>query len=422
MGLLIVAVLAAGGMAQAQPSGAAHYQPAYGGVYRGAILLSSSSDRDAIITALTKVGLVQLDANGKIQPALATSWDISDDHQTVTLHLSDKLSAQAALQTLKAQSQPGYWDDARATATDANTLQLHVAEPWAGFITELVTPIFNSGPYRLDTKHTKTDLLVLTANKQALRRPYLSKLELHLYTDLPTLEHAVRKGAVDGAYLGDMALDGSAPTGWQTSVSGSRLQHLVFVNTRKDTLKDAAVRKRLLNFEQFSSPLQLQMAVSDSPMMQTLASDLVSRWAQKNVTVTIQSYPALSLAKSVLPGRNYDLLLLGVDYGPDGDLYPYWHSSQIASPGLNLAGFRNKDVDKLLEQARNEPDMDKRHSLFAQAQKILDDNAVVLALPGPKITFIRSPKIKGDIPQNLASPDNRWTTLSGWYMKQRRVA
>lgn len=419
---MILAIISATGLAQAQPNGSGGWRPLAGGAYRGAILLSSPSDRQTIIKALTNIGFVRLANDGTLQPALAKSWQVSDDRKTLTLQLVDQLPAPTALKILKSQTSTGYWDDADMTAPDPHSLRFQLSKPWAGFVTELVTPIFGFGPYRLDSAHTKTDQLVFDANAEALTRPYLKQVDLRLYTDPAELQRSLRRGGFDGAYLGAPSDGGSvaAPRGWQSFTSQLPDQYQVFLNLRQDSLKDRTVRQHLINFDQFDQPLSLHMAVPDSPQLQAIASDLVGRWAEKNVAVQIDTYPILSFTDAILAKHNYDLVLLGIDYGPDGDLYPYWDSSQIAAPGLNLAGYRNQAVDKLLDQARQEPDMTKRHDLFGQAQKLISDDAASFSVSSPRVAFIRSPKIKGPIPATFSLADSRWTILAQWYTRQRR--
>ena len=53
------------------------------------------------------------------------------------------------------------------------------------------------------------------------------------------------------------------------------------------------------------------------------------------------------------------------------DSYQIWHSSQTEGQGSNYIGFRNEEVDRILEAYRREFDMDKRIQLYRRFQEIL---------------------------------------------------
>lgn len=53
------------------------------------------------------------------------------------------------------------------------------------------------------------------------------------------------------------------------------------------------------------------------------------------------------------------------------DSYQIWHSSQAEGQGSNYIGFKNEEVDRILETYRREFDMDKRIQLYRRFQEIL---------------------------------------------------
>ena len=59
----------------------------------------------------------------------------------------------------------------------------------------------------------------------------------------------------------------------------------------------------------------------------------------------------------------------GVRFPPDA--YQVWHSSQAEGRGSNFIGFKNGEVDEILEAYRREFDMDKRISLYRRFQEVL---------------------------------------------------
>ena len=416
---LVTALFALSGIIQTSQASQPLVTPLAGGVYREGILLPAPRDFEAVTTRLTRIGLIGLSETGDVQPALATAWQMSDDLKTLRVTLDPQLTAEDALRRITEQTTSGYWKDATITVAEPTVLQFVLTRPWASFIKELATPIFPYGPYQLeDTAKPDSSVVNLTPNPHALAKPYLKRIELHFYPDAVSLDRAIRKGSVDGAYAGD----GSQlmiPSDWSTIHPQLGYQYLVFFNVRNPAVADANVRRRILRGEHSDQALDLHFAIPDTPLLGAMAEDLKTRWAPANINLIIEPYPILTLTKSIITDHNYDVVLLGIDYGADGDPFPFWHSSQIASPGLNLAGFRNKEVDQLLDDARIDPDQAKRQDRYHRVQEILDQEAVVTTLSAPQVTFARSHKIKGPLPTGLHEAGDRWRAITTWYQKEK---
>jgi peptide/nickel transport system substrate-binding protein len=55
------------------------------------------------------------------------------------------------------------------------------------------------------------------------------------------------------------------------------------------------------------------------------------------------------------------------------DPYQIMHSSSAVKRGSNYGGFKNPEVDKLIEQARQEFDSEKRKQLYWRLQEIIHE-------------------------------------------------
>lgn len=69
--------------------------------------------------------------------------------------------------------------------------------------------------------------------------------------------------------------------------------------------------------------------------------------------------------------RKFDAVRFAWGTDIDGDQYQLWHSSQIGNRGSNFVGYRNSKVDKILEDAREIFDPEKRWALYRQLHHIL---------------------------------------------------
>jgi peptide/nickel transport system substrate-binding protein len=70
----------------------------------------------------------------------------------------------------------------------------------------------------------------------------------------------------------------------------------------------------------------------------------------------------------------YDAFIGGWATGVvEGDMYQIWHSKSAEHGGSNYVKFKNKRVDKLIEQIRGEFDFEKRKTLYREIQQIIYD-------------------------------------------------
>ncbi len=73
-----------------------------------------------------------------------------------------------------------------------------------------------------------------------------------------------------------------------------------------------------------------------------------------------------------LEERKFDAVTLSWAMGVEDDPYQVWHSSQTEK-GSNFVGFKNKEADQLIEQARTEFDREKRIELYRRFASIVHE-------------------------------------------------
>lgn len=82
------------------------------------------------------------------------------------------------------------------------------------------------------------------------------------------------------------------------------------------------------------------------------------------VSLTVMEWESFA---SALRKGDYDLAILGRSADIDPDLSYHWHSE---GPG-NMTGYRNKEVDDLLEAGAGSPDLTERAYLYRRAQRLI---------------------------------------------------
>lgn len=90
------------------------------------------------------------------------------------------------------------------------------------------------------------------------------------------------------------------------------------------------------------------------------------------VTLTVAKADGPTFFQRILDGK-YQAAYLGWNVEPDPDVYSLFHSTQLPPQGQNIVGYKNAEVDRLLEATRVELDAEKRKQTFHQLHRILAD-------------------------------------------------
>lgn len=69
--------------------------------------------------------------------------------------------------------------------------------------------------------------------------------------------------------------------------------------------------------------------------------------------------------------REFDAVILAWTITPDPDIFDVWHSSKTGPKELNFIGYKNPEVDRLIEEGRGTFDQEKRRRCYFRIQEIL---------------------------------------------------
>jgi peptide/nickel transport system substrate-binding protein/microcin C transport system substrate-binding protein len=83
--------------------------------------------------------------------------------------------------------------------------------------------------------------------------------------------------------------------------------------------------------------------------------------------------------------RNFDAVALGWGGGVvESDLKQIWHSEAARPGGSNFVSYSNPEVDKVIDQAREELDQKKRWALWQKAHILIAEDAPYAWMFNPK--------------------------------------
>jgi len=175
-----------------------------------------------------------------------------------------------------------------------------------------------------------------------------------------------------------------------------------------------------------SNPEKPRLAFSisvnaDREQLVRTAEVLAAQWKEVGAEVTVDKKQGDDLDTNVVRSREYEALMT---FHPmrwdDPNLFALWHSKEKDHPGLNYSAMQDGPMDNALEALQTENDSDRRAVIYENIQsriKIIDP-AVFLFATG--FLFAYDNEIRGVNVKNVNAPQDRFTDVHEWYIKQKR--
>lgn len=255
---------------------------------------------------------------------------------------------------------------------------------------------FNQNKNELLTDAGLRSSLALATDREAIVKEALGSEADVLHLPIPPGVFAYHEEFGSPAYNPEAAKQNLEDAGW------------------KDTDSDGIREKN-------NQRLHLKITTTDWPEYIRTAELIQQQWLKIGVETEIESLGAGTIQQTAVRPRDYEALLFGEILPAQPDPYPFWHSTQTRSPGLNLALFKDQSVDKLLEEARKEPDAGKRREKYLTFQeKILDLNPAII-LYRPYYLFAQKSKVRGVEIQHGDLPASRFNHVETWHVRTKRV-
>ena len=166
--------------------------------------------------------------------------------------------------------------------------------------------------------------------------------------------------------------------------------------------------------------LTIKLAAIDVNNNASVAEKIKTYWEAVGVTVSLDIFP-LEQASNMVRNREFEILLYGQSVGGDPDVFAFWHSSQIGTKGLNLAAYKNTEVDQLLTEARSTASGEERIAKYQRFQEILTADIPTIFLYSPAYTYVHNRRVKGFEGRAVFEPADRFSLVSSWYIKTKKT-
>jgi peptide/nickel transport system substrate-binding protein len=146
----------------------------------------------------------------------------------------------------------------------------------------------------------------------------------------------------------------------------------------RDLLEDAgwklkpgeSVRSKIINGTEERAKFDL-MIYADAPSFESIATIIKNNC--REIGIIVQITPAKwSLMLDKLNTKSFDACMLGWAMGWKDDPFQIWHSSQAdVDHTSNSIGFRNPEVDKIIDELRRTMDPEKQIELYRRFDRII---------------------------------------------------
>jgi len=173
--------------------------------------------------------------------------------------------------------------------------------------------------------------------------------------------------------------------------------------------------------ESNETKLEFTLKTTNYSLLSKVAEEIKKDLALLGVKINIETYDNTEI-KQIIRERNYDLILFGEKLMSLPNLLPYFHSSQIFDPGLNLSVWQNEKADALLEKIRLYYAFDENLINDLKAfEEIFFEESPAIMLYSPNYLYYTSDKIKGFSSNKLITPSQRFSNITNLYIKTKKA-
>lgn len=167
--------------------------------------------------------------------------------------------------------------------------------------------------------------------------------------------------------------------------------------------------------------LAFTISTANTPELKQTAEALQRSWQELGADVSLELFDLGALHQNIIRPRAYDILLFGQVVGRNGDLYPFWHSSQRNDPGLNIALYTNIRVDDILSDIRTTLDASLQDDLYASLDSEITADVPAVFLYAPHLLYALPEWLKGVVPGPVDEASERFMNVYEWHTGTRTI-
>jgi len=480
-------------------------------------LFVSANYVDKAVDSLVFKKFIYINSDGNPTSGVAKEWTVSEDNLTYTFTIDSdlywqdgqKVSAEDVFFTFETavslysdyhfDSVGSALEGVSLTKLEENVVQFVLKEANPTFFTAAsiyivpkhileqvsmkempfdsfaLSPI-GCGKYMVEK--TEQNAVYLVDNQYDDYEPYIKKIVFRVYPDYDSLETAMRVGDIDalGAWDSEaLAFMEDYPHFGVLMKNEIFRNRILFLNTRKDALKDKNMRIGLnyildkpallnnapLEGEVMQGPihssswafnnqvdyyaysvekaapyfsnvgytknaetgyyesttgdiLSFTLSYLDNDLNNRVVNSLVALLDKEGIVIKPDRLSYNEISQQVIATRDFEILLYEVETTVDPDQYNLWHSLKVNYPDLNISGYEYNRVDILLEDARKTSNLTTRQTKYFQFQRYLMGDAPVIFLYHPTFVLYFDSDLSGIDMTNINFSHERFWNIENW--------
>lgn len=172
------------------------------------------------------------------------------------------------------------------------------------------------------------------------------------------------------------------------------------------------------NWELDERPLSLNLTFPSGTIYEGVADSIREQMADFGINIELDPRQPDSFNQEILRNHNYsDLLLYGLELGPDPDVFVFWHSSQIDSHSVlrfNLSGYRSVDADTGLDQGRSRIDPEIRAARYRDFQQAWQADMPAVPLYRPIFRYYTLVAVNGPRSRQMINRAHLLVDIVDW--------
>lgn len=381
--------------------------PTAGGSYVEGVVLENG-DFQPVISRLTRTGLFAFDANGALQPQLVSGWSVNAEFTEYRFELKSGIDPSEIVKELENQAAVIGSSDTKA---EGSTVILTLAKASKNLPMLLTFPMFEYGPYKVGKLTNQTVVFNRNTDPNA-PAAYINRVLVHKFSDQASLDAAIKNQRLDAGIVSSVEIVGKAYD--RQTVLLPQYYAIIF-NVNRSPFRDSTTRSNVVNGQAITNSFVLTAA--DEEPYKTMAENAVASWKVAGIKVELELKPTSEIDSSIAPQRNFQALLVKVNYGYNLNPLDYWHSSAVRPPGKNLSGIKSDKIDQLLEANLASTNINERRSIIEQIHAELVAQGVAKVIKQESYDFATSSQLNFQQPWLSATRIDRLLGIPYWSVK-----
>lgn len=179
------------------------------------------------------------------------------------------------------------------------------------------------------------------------------------------------------------------------------------VKTVKQDIEKSKEILKSLGFDE-NNPFTFEVVTNTGNDTRINAAQILQyQLAQAGIKMKIRVMEWQAFLNTVVHPRNYEAVLLGWSLALMPDAYPLWHSDSTKVGRFNLVGYKNKEVDNLIEKGAQTVNREDLGKIYRKIFKIIAEDLPYIFLYIPNSITVVNKDIKNVEPAFIGITHNQ---------------